>query len=125
MDFSWKSQEDNEEKNHNYYNTLLPLWENIFPTSPFNICLPRHFLDYLDEPFTIEAIIIIEDTRINNSYTIVKAVYNKPITLRRILNRMIVNKLFIKNTYHYLDYLDGFEIINNNYYKTIFGSEEI
>ena len=32
---------------------------------------------------------------------------------------------YINNNYHNDNYLDGFDILNNNYYKTMFGSEEL
>ena len=126
-DNDWDNNWDNDSHNvdytkiHNYYNTLLPLWETIFPTSPFNISLPKYFIKYLDEPFTNEGIIIIEDSRKSNSYTVIKSVYNKPITLRRIINRMIVNK----DCNDGLNYLDDLKMINNNYYIAVYGSEEL
>ena len=32
---------------------------------------------------------------------------------------------YINNMFHNDNYLDGFEVVNNNYYRTIFRSEEL
>lgn len=125
MEFEWITTDTIVEKTHQYYCNLIPLWEKLYPSSPFNICLPEHFINYLDKPFTNEKIIIIKDSRIENGYTIIKSIYNKPITLKRVLDRMTKDKNYINNMFHNDDYLDGFEIVNNNYYRTIFGSEEL
>jgi len=67
----------------------------------------------------------MEDSRIGNGYTIIKSIYNKPITLKRVLDRMTKDKIYINNMFHNHNYLDGFEVVNNNYYKTMFGSNEL
>lgn len=38
---------------------------------------------------------------------------------------MTKDKNYINNMFHNNNYLDRFEVVNNNYYKTIFGSEEL
>ena len=97
MEFEWITSDIIVEKTHQYYCNLIPLWEKSYPTSPFNICLPEHFLNYLDKPFTNEKIIIIEDSRIDNGYTIIKSIYNKPITLKLFLDIIThyINNMFL------------------------------
>ena len=108
MEFDWITTDTIVEKTHQYYNNLIPLWETFYPTSPFNICLPEHFINYLDKPFTYEKIIIIEDSRIENGYTIIKSIYNKPITLKRVLDRMLNNleKEYVKDSTPHVTKID-------------------
>ena len=62
--FSWiNAQYSYEDTDDEFYTNIFKQWETEFPNCPFNISLPNHYLEYLDEPFTTEPIIIIKDDR--------------------------------------------------------------
>jgi len=54
MEFQWITSYVIVEKIHQYYCNLIPLWKNLYTTSPFNICYYFSFLNYLDKSFTNE-----------------------------------------------------------------------
>lgn len=107
-----------------------------FIDSPFNI---DHFND-IDEVFTQENFILIYDDRINylkgdshmteldkiklRHYTIVKAVDNKPITIRQIINTMIKDDHYNREKIQKLfrnDYLEKFEFRSNKTWEACWG----
>ena len=123
------------------YEELQTELNKQFPNSPFDIACIEN-LNELDKPFTHHTGIIIKDDRAspNNyyysnltenertqyiNYLGISQIDNKPITLRQILNKMILsphyNKDIVKNDFRCI--LEGFDISNNGIVFTpFFGS---
>ena len=126
-----------------YIDVLDHLLEAEFPNSPFVICFSADVLKKLDEPFTNLDRICIVDDRISqynyyysgvcpsvlnslSSNLIVKSIDNKPITLRQIINEMILDEHYnsdvvCRDDHRFLESLDVREDSDDIFY-TFFGS---
>jgi hypothetical protein len=126
-----------------YIDVLDHLLEAEFPNSPFVISFSVDDLKKLDEPFTNLDRICIVDDRISqynyyysdvcpsvlntlSSNLIIKSVDNKPITLRQIINEMILDEHYnsdvVRGDDHcFLESLDVREDSDDIFY-TFFGS---
>jgi hypothetical protein len=126
-----------------YIDVLDHLLEAEFPNTPFVISFPADVLKKLDEPFTnLDTIYIIDDriSEFNYYYSgvcpsvlnslsselVVQSIDNKPITLRQILNRMIVdnhynNVVVCRDDHRFLESLHTNGGTDNVFY-TFFGS---
>ena len=114
--------------------------ESQFPDCPFNLdCFDD--VNMLDYKFTDEVFILIYDDRLNyldgdfihmtelekntlRHYTMVKAIDNKPITYRQVINTMIQDKYYsskktLKMFGHY--YLEKFEKKSERMFETCWG----
>jgi hypothetical protein len=119
------------------------LLEAEFPNTPFVISFSVDVLKKLDEPFTnLDTIYIIDDrisefnyyysgvcpSVLNNlsSELVIQSIDNKPITLRQILNKMIIdkhynNRVVSRDDHRFLESLDTNDGTNDVFY-TFFGS---
>lgn len=119
------------------------LIEAEFPNTPFVISFPVDVLKKLDESFTnLDKIYIIDDrisqfnyyysgvcpSVLNNlsSRLVIQSIDNKPITLRQILNRMILdehynNVVVCRDDHRFLEFLDTRDETYDVFY-TFFGS---
>ena len=126
-----------------YIDVLDHLLEAEFPNSPFIISFPADVLKKLDEPFTNLDRICIVDDRISqynyyysevcpsvlnslSSNLIVKSIDNKRITLRQIINEMILDEHYNSDVvcgddHRFLESLDVREDSDDIFY-TFFGS---
>ena len=98
-------QTDISDSSDDFYYKMNQLIQEEFPDSPFGIALDSQDLLKLDDNFTSEKSIFIKDDRAScpvfgfsdndprknslTSYTLIKQVEGKPITLRQVLNTII------------------------------------
>lgn len=112
-----------------------------FTSCPFTICLKQDMMLNMDEPFVTKHdhyIVLHDDRRNNPFYELVEEEdrylltsdmkvyrkYKRPITLRQILNEMVLSS-FYNNTLIIQDehrFLEGFVHIMGSVYEPIWGS---